>query len=143
MNLILRKLFAWGSMIGAFAVIYFFTFPHYRQGESSLAGKSAENIQLTLADGQGTSAEIWLRAAEAKVVAAEPRPIPEPEMPMRKLRVLAVDDDALVLILGDAEDLSYEEIRGVLRLPITTLKIRVVRGRAMLRALVERTGVTS
>ena len=31
----------------------------------------------------------------------------------------------------------------VLRLPITTLKIRVVRGRAMLRELVERVGVTS
>jgi len=55
MNLILRKLFAWGSMLGAFAVIYFFTFPHYRQGESSLAGKSAENIQLTLANGQSTN----------------------------------------------------------------------------------------
>ncbi len=47
-----------------------------------------------------------------------------------------------VLILRDAEDLSYEEIRGILRLPITTLKIRVVRGRAMLRNLVERVGVT-
>ena len=44
--------------------------------------------------------------------------------------------------LRDAEDLSYEEIRGILRLPITTLKIRVVRGRAMLRELVERCGVT-
>ncbi|HEX6836204.1 MAG TPA: sigma-70 family RNA polymerase sigma factor, partial [Polyangia bacterium] len=43
-----------------------------------------------------------------------------------------------VLILRDAEDLSYEEIRAILRLPITTLKIRVVRGRAMLRNLVER-----
>ena len=48
-----------------------------------------------------------------------------------------------VLILRDAEDLSYQEIRGILRLPITTLKIRVVRGRAMLRDLVERVGVTS
>ena len=47
-----------------------------------------------------------------------------------------------VLILRDAEDLSYEAIRGILRLPITTLKIRVVRGRAMLRELVERCGVT-
>ncbi len=48
-----------------------------------------------------------------------------------------------VLILRDAEDLSYDEIRAILRLPITTLKIRVVRGRAMLRNLVERVGVTS
>ncbi|HEX2658259.1 MAG TPA: sigma-70 family RNA polymerase sigma factor [Polyangia bacterium] len=38
-----------------------------------------------------------------------------------------------VLILKDVEELSYEELRGILRLPITTLKIRVVRARAMLR----------
>lgn len=38
------------------------------------------------------------------------------------------------LILKDVEDLSYEEMRAVLHLPITTLKIRVVRARAMLRA---------
>ena len=48
-----------------------------------------------------------------------------------------------VLILKDAEDLSYEEIQGILRLPTTTLKIRVVRARAMLREIVERAGVTS
>ena len=45
-----------------------------------------------------------------------------------------------MLILKDAEDLSYEEIRGILQLPITTLKIRVVRARAMLREIVERGG---
>jgi RNA polymerase sigma-70 factor (ECF subfamily) len=38
------------------------------------------------------------------------------------------------LILKDIEDLSYEEMRTILRLPITTLKIRVVRARAMMRA---------
>ena len=48
-----------------------------------------------------------------------------------------------VLILKDAEDLSYEEIRSVLQLPITTLKIRVIRARAMLRDIVERGGMTS
>jgi RNA polymerase sigma-70 factor (ECF subfamily) len=47
-----------------------------------------------------------------------------------------------VLILKDAEDLSYEEIRSILQLPITTLKIRVIRGRARLRALIERAGLT-
>jgi RNA polymerase sigma-70 factor (ECF subfamily) len=48
-----------------------------------------------------------------------------------------------VLILKDAEDLSYEEIRAILQLPITTLKIRVVRARAMLRSIIERGGMTS
>jgi RNA polymerase sigma-70 factor (ECF subfamily) len=42
-----------------------------------------------------------------------------------------------VLVLKDIEDLSYEEIRSILRLPITTLKIRVVRARAMLRTNLE------
>jgi RNA polymerase sigma-70 factor (ECF subfamily) len=48
-----------------------------------------------------------------------------------------------VLILKDIEELSYEEIRGILQLPLTTLKIRVVRARAMLREIIEREGVTS
>lgn len=39
------------------------------------------------------------------------------------------------LILKDVEELPYDEMRAILRLPITTLKIRVVRARARLRAL--------
>jgi RNA polymerase sigma-70 factor (ECF subfamily) len=46
------------------------------------------------------------------------------------------------LILKDVEDLPYEEMRAILRLPITTLKIRVVRARARLRELLgDREGV--
>jgi RNA polymerase sigma-70 factor, ECF subfamily len=48
-----------------------------------------------------------------------------------------------VLVLKDAEDLSYEEIHNILQLPVTTLKIRVVRARAMLRELIERAGLTA
>jgi cytochrome c biogenesis protein CcmG/thiol:disulfide interchange protein DsbE len=48
MNTVLRKIMAWSSMLGAFAIIYFFTFPHYRQGEASIAGKKAENFDLRL-----------------------------------------------------------------------------------------------
>jgi RNA polymerase sigma-70 factor (ECF subfamily) len=42
-----------------------------------------------------------------------------------------------VVILKDIEELPYEEIREVLNLPITTLKIRVVRGRAMMQKLLK------
>jgi RNA polymerase sigma-70 factor (ECF subfamily) len=48
-----------------------------------------------------------------------------------------------VLILKDIEELSYDEIKGILQLPLTTLKIRVVRARAMLRDIIQREGVTS
>jgi RNA polymerase sigma-70 factor, ECF subfamily len=44
-----------------------------------------------------------------------------------------------VLVLKDIEEMAYEEIHAILKLPITTLKIRVVRAREMLRtALGER-----
>jgi peroxiredoxin len=48
MNTILRKFMAWGSMGFAAFVLAFFTLPHYRQGESSIAGKTAEDIPLDI-----------------------------------------------------------------------------------------------
>lgn len=63
MNTVLRKIFAWGSMLGAFAVIYFFTFPHYRQGEASVAGRKAEDFAMDL-DGK----QEHLKDLQGKVV---------------------------------------------------------------------------
>jgi cytochrome c biogenesis protein CcmG, thiol:disulfide interchange protein DsbE len=48
MDTLMRKFLAWGSMGFAFFVLAFFTLPHYRQGESSVAGKTAEDIPLTI-----------------------------------------------------------------------------------------------
>jgi len=48
MNRLLRKIIAWGSMGFAFAVLAFFTLPHYRLGESSIAGKTAEDFPITI-----------------------------------------------------------------------------------------------
>jgi cytochrome c biogenesis protein CcmG, thiol:disulfide interchange protein DsbE len=48
MNTLLRRFFAWGSMGFAFAVLAFFTLPHYRQGESSVAGKTAQDFAIQL-----------------------------------------------------------------------------------------------
>lgn len=42
-----------------------------------------------------------------------------------------------VLVLKSVEELPYEEIQRILELPLTTLKIRVVRAREMLRKLLE------
>jgi cytochrome c biogenesis protein CcmG, thiol:disulfide interchange protein DsbE len=48
MNTVLRKILGWGTMGFACAVLAFFTLPHYRQGESSIAGSKAENFSLDL-----------------------------------------------------------------------------------------------
>jgi RNA polymerase sigma-70 factor (ECF subfamily) len=47
-------------------------------------------------------------------------------------------DFRTVLVLRDVEDLSYEEIAAITGLPDGTVKSRIHRGRAQLRALVEK-----
>jgi RNA polymerase sigma-70 factor (ECF subfamily) len=55
-----------------------------------------------------------------------------------KRAIAQVDADfRAVLVLRDVEDLSYEEIGAITGLPEGTVKSRIHRGRAQLRALVE------
>jgi RNA polymerase sigma-70 factor (ECF subfamily) len=46
--------------------------------------------------------------------------------------------DREVLVLKDVEELSYQEMRDVLRRPITALKIRVIRARLKLRGVLQK-----
>jgi len=47
---LLRKLFAWGVLAVALGVIVLFGRPSYRQGEASIAGKSAQDFAMDLSD---------------------------------------------------------------------------------------------
>jgi cytochrome c biogenesis protein CcmG, thiol:disulfide interchange protein DsbE len=58
MNTLLRKVTAWGSMGFAFFVLAFFTLPHYRQGESSVAGKTAQDIPLKIDNKPGKLSDL-------------------------------------------------------------------------------------
>jgi PAS domain S-box-containing protein len=67
-------------------------------------------LLLKSSTGEGTTAEIWLKAAEGDTEAiAEPSRPAADEGPRRALRVLAVDDDGLVLFNTTAmlEDLGH------------------------------------
>ena len=56
-----------------------------------------------------------------------------------KRAIAQIDPDfRAVLVLRDVEDLSYEEIAAITGLPDGTVKSRIHRGRAQLRALVEK-----
>jgi RNA polymerase sigma-70 factor (ECF subfamily) len=55
----------------------------------------------------------------------------------RALMQLSVDDRE-ILVLKDVEELSFEEIREILKRPVTALKIRAVRARQRLRQVLER-----
>ncbi len=76
-----------------------------------LATQSGGTLVLKSRKGEGTTAEIWLPALDGQLEAA---PIPantlaEPSAEARPLRILAVDDDALVLMNTTAmlEDLGH------------------------------------
>ena len=47
---VLRKLFAWGVLAVVLGVIVLFARPSYRQGEASVAGKSAQDFAMDLSD---------------------------------------------------------------------------------------------
>jgi CheY-like chemotaxis protein len=63
-----------------------------------LAEQLGGRLQLESTPGHGTSASLWLPVM-SQPTTARPTPAPEPELPqMPALSILAVDDDALVLI---------------------------------------------
>jgi CheY-like chemotaxis protein len=76
-----------------------------------LAEQSGGRLQLTSRVGEGTRADIWLRRASAL---CEPRAVPAEDSSEagRMLTVLAVDDDALVLMntVAMLEDLGHQAI---------------------------------
>jgi PAS domain S-box-containing protein len=63
-----------------------------------LAAQSGGRLVLTSRSGEGTTAELWLPAASGDDRQATPVAPPEPAPTDRKLSVLAVDDDFLVLM---------------------------------------------
>ena len=75
------------------------------------AEQSGGRFVLRSRQGEGTTAEIWLPAVKAPTqpVDARPSPHPVPAEPLRSLRVVAVDDDALVLMntIAMLEDLGH------------------------------------
>jgi len=75
------------------------------------AEQSGGRFVLRSRQGEGTTAELWLPAVKAPTqpVDARPSPHPVPAIQLRSLRVVAVDDDALVLMntIAMLEDLGH------------------------------------
>jgi PAS domain S-box-containing protein len=74
-----------------------------------MAAQMGGRLVLKSAPGQGTTAEIWLPVAEDAAAAAMASVVEAPTAPAASLRVLAVDDDGLVLFNTGAmlEDLGH------------------------------------
>ncbi len=71
-------------------------------------------FELLSHPGEGTSAVLWLPVAQDDAMTVAPEQMPEPEPQVPRLTILAVDDDALVLINTAAllEDLGHDVIEA-------------------------------
>jgi len=89
-----------------------------------LAGQSGGRLVLKSRLGEGTTAELWFPVAEAeRVVEAPEQSLPETLSSSRPLRILAVDDDGLVLMntalmLEDLGHTVFEATAGAAALDI-------------------------
>jgi PAS domain S-box-containing protein len=79
-----------------------------------LAEQSGGKLVLNSRKGEGTRVEIWLPVAMDQDANAEPDQPPVAELSQQSLKVLAVDDDALVLLNTQAmlQDLGHEAIEA-------------------------------
>ena len=88
-----------------------------------MAAQMGGKLALKSVAGHGTVAEIWLPAAQGEADTAAPGAHAGETAPVRKLRVLAVDDDALVLfnttaMLEDLGHVAFEAASGVQALEV-------------------------
>jgi PAS domain S-box-containing protein len=79
-----------------------------------LAEQSGGRLRLTSRPGEGTRAEMWLPAAIGPGGAPERAPAARATVHARRLKILAVDDDDLVLMNTSAmlEDLGHEVLEA-------------------------------
>ncbi len=66
---ILRRIAAWGVVLAALGILLLFAMPSYRQGEASIAGKTAQDFPLEI-----TGKPAHLTDLKGKVVAADEDP---------------------------------------------------------------------
>lgn len=101
---------AWGSMGFALFVLAFFTLPHYRQGESSVAGKKAEDFALNL-DGEPTH----LSHLRGKVVVLNfwgtwcPPCVEETPALNRLQQYISSRNGIVVAVAADKDQATYEK----------------------------------
>jgi peroxiredoxin len=105
-----RKLANWAALAIATAIILIFALPSYRQGEASIAGKTAENFQLTL-DGKPTH----LSDLRGKVIVLNfwgswCQPCVEEAPSLERLQKYIASRNAIVLgIAADEDDSPYQK----------------------------------
>jgi RNA polymerase sigma-70 factor, ECF subfamily len=97
--------------------------------------RSKKRSEVSLDEAPATSEPMFIAPTDSPHQSVEAR---DRRRSLERALMTLSFDDREILVLKDVEELTFEEIREILRRPITALKIRAVRARKRLRLALER-----
>ena len=107
---ILRKIAAWGVVAFAALVLVFFAMPSYRQGEASIAGKTARDFPLEVSGKPGHLSDFKGKVVVLNFWATWCPPCVEETPALNKLhRYIASRDGVVLGVAADEDAAAYEK----------------------------------
>ena len=105
-----RKLLNWAAIAIAAAIILIFAMPSYRQGEASIAGKTAENFPLTLDGKPAHLSDLRGKVVVLNFWGSWCQPCVEEAPALDRLQRHIASRNALVLgVAADEDDAPYRK----------------------------------
>ncbi len=101
---ILRKVFAWGALAVAAGIVVVFALPSYRQGEASIAGKSAKDFALEISGKPGHLSDLRGKVVVLDFWASWCPPCIEEAPSLNRLQKYIESRNGLVLGVAADED---------------------------------------
>jgi cytochrome c biogenesis protein CcmG/thiol:disulfide interchange protein DsbE len=109
---ILRKIAAWGAVALAAAILVLFAMPSYRQGEASLAGKTAEDFALQLSGKPAHLSDLRGKVVVLNFYGTWCQPCIEETPSLNRLQKYIDSRNGVILGVAADEDLAaYEKFR--------------------------------
>jgi cytochrome c biogenesis protein CcmG, thiol:disulfide interchange protein DsbE len=107
---ILRKLAAWGALAAALGLVLLFAMPSYRQGEASVAGKTAQNFPLEIAGKPGHLTDLQGKVVILNFWATWCPPCVEETPALNRLQKYIESRKGVVLgVAADEDPAAYEK----------------------------------
>ena len=124
----LRKLLAWGTLGIAAAVLVFFALPTYRQGEASIAGKTAPDFALMLSGKPGHLSDLRGKVVVLNFWASWCPPCVEETPALNRLQQRISSRGGMVLgVSADGDPDAYEKFLRDQRVEFPTYRDLVVK----------------
>ncbi len=107
---ILRKIAAWGVVAAALGVLLLFAMPSYRQGEASIAGKTAQDFPLEIAGKPGHLTDLKGKVVVLNFWATWCPPCVEETPALNRLQKYIESRNGVILgVAADEDPAAYEK----------------------------------